>query len=194
MHAYTTNPYERRIVVAVLAIGGFILHQILEGPINRFSEWAGFPFSVPTAFAIFGALYWGFSRWAWRPLAWWGILSIRDLNGVWAGSLSSSYHNFEEELDFKLDIDQTWDKISISGSAGDSSSYSLSASFTNGRPGLRLDYLYQNEPDATAQEGMEIHKGAAMLSLSKDKNTLEGQYFNGRGRDNFGHMEVTRES
>jgi hypothetical protein len=39
---------------------------------------------------------------------------------------------------------------------------------------------------------MSIHRGTVRLVFDEKKNTLEGEYYSGRGRQNFGSLYFVR--
>jgi hypothetical protein len=74
-----------------------------------------------------------------------------------------------------------------------SSSHSESASIVIDTPeGKYLSYQYINDPKSNAVETMSIHRGTVRLIFDEKKNTLEGEYYSGRGRQNFGSLSFKR--
>jgi len=68
-------------------------------------------------------------------------------------------------------------------------SHSESASIVINAPeGKYLNYQYINDPKSNAVETMSTHRGTARLIFDEKKNTLEGEYYSGRGRQNFGSL------
>lgn len=54
-------------------------------------------------------------------------------------------------------------------------------------------YEYRNDPKADANQGMQSHVGTVQFTVDLEKDvTLEGSYYNGRGRETFGRIEVKR--
>jgi hypothetical protein len=45
-----------------------------------------------------------------------------------------------------------------------------------------------------SQKTMSTHKGTVKLFFDETKNTLEGEYYSGRDRQNFGSLYFGRES
>ena len=63
----------------------------------------------------------------------------------------------------------------------------ISGSFSNDNTTFpQFTYEYMNQPKNHAPESMNIHYG--MASIWIDAKTLKGEFFNGRGRNNFGYF------
>jgi len=64
----------------------------------------------------------------------------------------------------------------------------------NVTPGVSegLIYEYINEPCGDAAETMHAHRGIAFLRLSGGGEQLEGGYYSGRGRTNYGTIQLRR--
>jgi len=76
-------------------------------------------------------------------------------------------------------------------SAG-SISQSLVAALQVGTPeGTVLSSQYRNEPKPGALATMQIHYGTARLAL-RDAAVLEGEYYSGRGRQNYGAIRIEK--
>ena len=90
-----------------------------------------------------------------------------------------------------ISIIQKWSKILVRFETEQSRSYSVSGTLkVNDIINPELSYLYMNQPKSFAPKSMEIHKGTSTLEL-KD-NVLEGEYYTGRGRRNFGSVRLTK--
>jgi hypothetical protein len=116
-----------------------------------------------------------------------------NLIGEWSGTLKSSFDNHASEVKVTLKIFQDWTKIKILMTTEQSSSHSESASIViDASEGKYLSYQYINEPKSNAVETMNIHRGTVRLVFDEKKNTLEGEYYSGRGRQNFGSLYFVR--
>jgi hypothetical protein len=96
-----------------------------------------------------------------------------------------------------LYIDQTWRKISVHLSTADSESDSTGATIlTKEGRWPSLTYQYANEPDVDTEDSMMSHNGTADLSLKQngEQNVLEGFYYTGPSRKNYGEMRFKRQS
>jgi hypothetical protein len=94
-----------------------------------------------------------------------------------------------------LFVHQTWSKIVCEFQTDSSVSYSRLASL-NVTPGPSegLVYEYTNDPRSDAAETMHAHRGFAFLRMTADRRRLEGDYYTGRDRANYGTMQLRRVS
>lgn len=135
-----------------------------------------------------------FNKYIWRCRIFQAMLGVPDLNGVWAckGFTKDNDGNVTYEWDATVTINQTWEKIRVYLTTGQSSSRSKSASLVKepGR-GYVLMYSYQNEPRIGEPE-LRSHVGYCELQLDEDLKIAEGDYFNNKGRITFGRMKLAR--
>lgn len=74
-----------------------------------------------------------------------------------------------------------------------SSSCSETASIVIDAPeGDYLSYQYVNEPKSNAVRTMSIHRGTVRLLFDERKNSLGGEYYSGRDRQNFGSLNFKK--
>jgi len=84
-------------------------------------------------------------------------------------------------------------KISICLETQHSKSRSLSASIlVEDSNEIVLNYEYLNEPKPKARPSMNIHRGTTRLILSSDFRELDGDYYSGRGRQNYGSLKFKK--
>ena len=149
--------------------------------------------SLPSFAGCYSVLHWLFDRYGWglgllRKIK---FIQVPDLNGKWEGEVESSYSQDARVYQVSVFIMQRWTKILVRLEADRSHSRSISASLRNGdllNP--ELSYQYINEPKPNAPSTMEIHRGTATLELVG--STLEGGYYTGRGRGQFGTIKLKR--
>jgi len=55
-----------------------------------------------------------------------------------------------------------------------------------------LVYEYANDPRPDATVTMHAHRGLAFLRLSVDGKQMQGDYYTGRDRANYGSMQLRR--
>lgn len=191
MNSYVPN--NRRGVISVLLVVSIGLVGAINAVLNTVDfefQWIVNPFSVA---GIFGLLYFMFDRFIWKChlLRRLDIVTIPDLNGVWRGEIESSYDQGSRSLQASVVISQRWSKILIELETEESHSKSIAASFlTSCSSSPELVYAYVNEPKPKAQESMEMHKGTARLAFTGQ--SLEGDYYTGRGRRTIGSIRLTR--
>ncbi len=129
--------------------------------------------------------------WPFSSLQW---FDIPNLNGTWVVTIKSSYNEFGDPNRANAIIRQTASKIGILLDTDTSSSYSISASIirTERHDSFELIYEYINKPKPDAKETMNIHAGSVWLRIFENLQRLEGEYYSGRGRQNFGSVEFIR--
>lgn len=118
-----------------------------------------------------------FNKWAWR----WKLLrwthSIPILAQEYSGIFTSDYD--QKERTGALTINQTFLSINIQLRTSESSSRSLTASFSCLNGVQYLIYTYQNDPRGEIQDQSPMHYGTAILDVTNSLK-LEGNYFTGR--------------
>lgn len=195
MHFYITDSVERERVPLYIAFISLLLAWALN-KVNGFM-----PFTLPwwidapSVIGFYSLLYTIFNSylWRWQILGKMGIVKIPNLNGTWNGYVTSSFDEHAIRYDATIRIIQNWTKISIILETNYSKSTSLIATIVTKDPsGIVLSYEYLNEPKADAKNTMHAHRGTASLTLRPDGNTLEGEYYTGRDRQNFGILRFER--
>lgn len=213
MHTYSTDNDNRPFVYgfigivsyfAVLGLGWFtkILSAALPVVAGLTISWGlGFT-ALSTAFSQYG---WqtSFARTI-------GACKVPDFNGEWSGYMKTSYEGsipdqaLHETNDPAADmqgvaatlrIKQTWRKISIHLETRNSKSDSTGATvLTEDGQWPSLSYQYENDPDPDSKSSMTRHYGTADLALKTigDGDVLEGFYYTGPGRENYGEMYFER--
>ena len=150
-----------------------------------------FPLNA-TTFYFLG--HWAFDTWMWRSTIFQKMMGVPDLNGDWIckGETKDDKGNVTYTWSATVTISQTWEKIRIYLTTGQSSSRSKSASLLK-EPGIGyvLMYSYQNEPRIGEPE-LRAHGGYCELKLNEQLTVAEGDYFNNKGRVTFGRMKLER--
>ncbi|MFZ5803285.1 MAG: hypothetical protein ACOY7U_00375 [Acidobacteriota bacterium] len=193
MHQYATDSQERRNVImgiALLSVAlAFGLHRFAEAVSYEIPWWI----DAPSIWGISGTLYAFFDKWLWRHclLRKVGVVRVPDLGGKWRGR---GFTSFEEgkPYEVELEIRQTWTRLSVHLETAQSISRSLTASLSVNEPeGPVLTYEYRNEPKPNAPPSMHSHRGTAVLRL-RNNDCLEGEYYSGRDRQNYGSLRLKR--
>jgi hypothetical protein len=120
---------------------------------------------------------------------------LRGLAGTWTGHVISSFDEHQCQHEVRLTILQSWTGIRMCLRTQQSESHSLLATILTEYPeGPLLSYEYLNEPKATAGATLHPHRGTARLTMRKDgwHLVLDGDYYTGRGRQNYGVLYLTR--
>jgi len=156
------------------------------------------PFFVelPSMPAVYALLFYLFDKYFWK----WGIfrkfkiIIAEDLSGEWEGISKSSYDNFKADTKIILKIGQTATKIKINGVFDSSKSVSFNESFAYSEVdnNVALFYFYRNEPNCDAEKTMAMHEGCVKLVYDKAKKSMEGSYYSGRDRNNYGTIKVSK--
>jgi len=199
MHPYATDSHERKtvpLILAMLAIGSaYGLSWLLGVTSLQDKLWW---LEIPSVLGFYGFLWWLFDRciWKWKLLRTVGLVRVPDFNGRWRGHGISSYLREDgnrAEFDFQLEIGQEWTRLHVRMETAESASDSLIGAIVVG-DGRRatLSYEYESHPRASAVETMQIHRGSARLERVNDDDSLEGEYYTGRGRQNYGEMKLQR--
>lgn len=148
---------------------------------------------VSLAATVIGTVLLAVANWIWRGV--WRRLPILnrvffpDLNGVWEGTLQTTWVDPETKatpgpIPTRITIRQGIVAISIRQKTAESTSYSGTV-VPEAQPEAdryRLWYSYSNQPRREVSHRSEQHEGAAWLELSlgEDPEELTGQYFTSR--------------
>lgn len=145
---------------------------------------------LPSMGGIDAVLNWLFNKRLWKLKLINKILNIPNLNGVWIiqGENTAGY-----TYSGKLNVYQTFTKISIKGSFYNSKSENHETFISCNSDEIRLSYNYINEPKK--KEGtMGIHHGFAVITFENCLNKATAKYFNDVFRETFGTWEINREN
>jgi len=190
MHPYATDSNERQMItfgLAVLAIGIAWALFRLFALVNFTVPWW---LDAPSTMGIFGLFYTAFDKALWRQ-GWVrriGLVKVPDLEGRWQGHVRSSFDQNSREHEVSVRIKQSWTRISLVLESTNSASKTLVGSLQVDTPdGSVLSYQYRNEPKPDALGTMQIHYGTARLVL-RDAVVLDGDYYSGRGRQQYGSI------
>ena len=189
MHSYDVEGRGR--IYAGLAVLSVVLVWLLDVGLDAISIGSPWWLSAPSVAGVYAALFWFFDRylWRWGPLHKLGILSVPDLNGHWIGTVDSSHGEDDTKVKVSATITQRWSAILIVLTTEESQSRSQVATLRVTdieRP--ELTYTYLSEPQSRAPEPMQTHRGTCTLRLTGD--TLEGNYYTGRGRGTVGELKI----
>ena len=196
MHQYSTDKTNRERVIYVLVIVSVALSHMLKvlfsgtctllsNMIGNASSLAVFAETIQSAELIpniigVPVVYWilskVFDKWLWKTRLMKMILKIPDLNGVWKGTLHSSYDEMDYEM--VLEIKQTWNRIQCTSKFKSSQSYSnVAALYSKGPEGDILYFGFHNQSNVV-EIGNQQYDGYNILRLGGDE--LCGKYFNDR--------------
>ncbi|WP_330543774.1 pancortin-3 [Aeromonas hydrophila] len=197
MHDYAVFGHSRATIGRYLGTTSVILTGLISSIMLWVSQFDGLTFmatvTISTA-ALYFTLHWLFNNHAWKiPL-----FKIPDLNGVWlvrGETLSEEDGVVKYNWEAEIDIEQTWEKVSINLKTKQSSSESYTATLakkSGTRGGWILHYSYSNSPDASQFHELNSHRGYCEVIFDKELTSGEAAYFNSNGRRTFGKMYLTR--
>jgi hypothetical protein len=182
-------------IVALITLSVFVAY-LLDITFKEFGITIPFYIEVPSVSGIYVALFTYFNNVAWKnPLFQkLGILIADDLNGSWVGTIKSSHDKFKSDIYAKLIIEQSATKIKIYGQFNESKSVSIHENFGSCEVDnkVALFYFFRNEPEYDAVETMSMHEGSAKLIYDKKTNSLKGNYYSGRDRNNYGMISLKK--
>ena len=198
MHDYAVFGHSRTTIGRYLGTASVILTGFISSIMLWLSQFDGLMFmataTISTA-ALYFILHWIFNNLAWKI----PFFKIPDLNGVWlvrGETLSEEDGVVKYNWEAEIDIEQTWEKISINLKTRQSSSESYTATLakkSGTRGGWILHYSYSNSPDASQFHELNSHRGYCEVIFNKCLTSGEAAYFNSNGRRTFGKMYLTRD-
>lgn len=195
MHSYTTDSSERKFILLYIAgasvFAAWVLNRVLGAMQITLPWWI----DAPSVIGFYGLFHVIFNKyiWRWRILRPTGVVKVPNLNGTWNGYVASSFDRHATKHNATLRILQNWTQISVILETNYSKSRSLIAAIIVEDPsGTVLSYEYLNEPVPNAKYTMHIHRGTARLTMQSDGRVLEGEYYTGRDRQNFGILRFER--
>lgn len=191
MHAYASDSEDRRLAPWIIAICSIGVAFVYAAVSQRFQISLPWWCETPSIMLVYGLSHWAYDSWLWkRKFLGFALSKIPDCGGTWFGELTSS-HDRGTKFEGTLLVHQTWTHILVEFRTDSSLSFSRMAAL-NVTPGASqgLIYEYTNTPRVDATETMHAHRGFVFLRLSTDGRWLEGDYYTGRDRTNFGTMRL----
>lgn len=144
---------------------------------------------IGEAISVAAIIMAAFNKWAWR---WKGLRWLHNmpiLAKKYKAEFISDYDNAKRSGTIK--IDQTFLSVAVQLNTDESSSRSLTASFSIVQGVPYLIYTYQNDSRAEIQDRSPIHYGTAMLNVTNSEQ-VEGNYFTGRKSRGSMKLETAR--
>jgi len=186
-HQYSGDSSDRRLIHVYLTIMAVLFSYLLYWISKNFTLSIPWWFDAPAIFGFYGFLYVWFKKVLWKNRTIRFLLSIKtpNWNGEYSCILKTSYDDFESEKQVLIKIIQDWDLILVKVESENSTSNSLAGSFSLNETAVpKFTYEYYNKPHNSAPGTMNIHYGMASIYIVSGK--LKGEFFNGRGRNNYG--------
>jgi hypothetical protein len=195
MHPYSTNTPIHPRLLAALAILCVTLSGVVAYLISLLNKFAGLGLGGVSAMTLFGGFYWLFDKHLWKHQRLARHLLVPNLNGSWSvAGKRITLDGSPEPLEWTatIRIEQSWSRIVVVQSRGQSGSASIAASLYHS-PGMgyRLIYHYDNTPKG--DEDLGRHFGLCDLCFDEDLQRAEGTYFTDRDRQTTGTMILARQ-
>jgi len=193
MHPYSLDTPERKTIPLLLAVVAIMAAWTLNVILVRLQLTVPWWLDAPSVMGFYGLFYGFFDArlWRWSFLRSIRLVKVPVLAGQWVGTCKSSFNNHSQQFDIEANIRQAWTSIQVSLVAAESRSHSIVGSISlDTSAGPTLSYQYQSEPRSDSPTTMQIHYGTTTLAIGPD--TLEGEYYSGRGRQNTGSISLRR--
>ena len=137
-----------------------------------------------------------FKKWLWKIKFVQNITGIKNIQGIWTGTLISNYDNKEHKIE-KVIIKQSFDKYKIVLETKESKSYSeINEIVVNEFNRMELQYLYKNEAPVNLRQKNPMHFGVSNIEYKNEK--LIGTYWTDReiddGKNTRGTMKLKKDN
>lgn len=156
-------------------------------------EYLGILSSQITVATIFAFISWLFNKYLWQIPCINKLLGVPNLNGIWEGVLKSSFqeNGVHKIIDMKLEIAQTWNRMTCTSIFPSSKSFSdlVCLDFESSH-GIMLKFTYTNHSEDLSSELTQF-AGYNELRLN-DANTLSGTYYTKRTPSTRGTILLVR--
>ena len=156
-------------------------------------EYLGILSSQITVATVFAFISWLFNKYLWQIPCINKFLGVPNLNGIWEGVLESSFqeNGVYKKIDMKLEIEQTWNRMTCTSIFPSSRSFSdLVRLDSESSQGTMLKFTYTNHSEDLSSELTQF-AGYHELRLD-DANTLRGTYYTKRTPRTRGTILLTR--
>jgi len=196
---YNRTHLGRWLFMAAAGLSALLVFVLLSAV--DLADRLGLPVNLPpSALSLLGAgtlylaLYFLFDRYFWKVGFVAKAMKLPDLSGVWRCEGLSRDKSPPVPWFGRVTITQSWDRVRVHLINGTSESNSVAAALqADPVGGHRLMYHYKNQPRQN-NTGLQAHHGFADLAFADDGLSARGEYFNGRGRNTFGDMTLTKET
>jgi len=193
MHTYASDSIDRKAAPFGIAAFAILAAVWCSFALSHLIPSVPWWVKQPTVMMLygFGHLIYDHFIWRWR-IAGCRFSQIPDCGGTWYGEIHSS-HNGGTTNEGMIHVHQTWSKVCVEFESVTSRSFSRMAAL-NVTPGATegLVYEYTNEPRGDAVPTMHAHPGFASHRLAPDGQTMDVDYYTGRGRETYGTMHLRR--
>lgn len=179
-------------IIILLPIINFILFYVLLSNIFDISILDSVGFAITST--LLELLV--FKKWLWKIKFVQNITGIKNIQGIWTGTLISNYDNKEHKIE-KVIIKQSFDKYKIVLETKESKSYSeINEIVVNEFNRMELQYLYKNEAPVNLRQKNPMHFGVSNIEYKDEK--LIGTYWTDReiddGKNTRGTMKLKKDN
>ncbi len=179
-------------IIILLPIINFILFYVLLNNIFDISILDSVGFAITST--LLELLV--FKKWLWKIKFVQNITGIKNIQGIWTGTLISNYDNKEHKIE-KVIIKQSFDKYKIVLETKESKSYSeINEIVVNEFNRMELQYLYKNEAPVNLRQKNPMHFGVSNIEYKDEK--LIGTYWTDReiddGKNTRGTMKLKKDN
>lgn len=208
-HGFSTDqPRRRRVTLFAFGAAGVLIADNLGPAVASLAGYRIFA-NVTISFVLASTIvYFVVTRGLWNV---WPITkaigSPPDLSGEWTGHLYTDTNEYDDEdvvavdelgyglvkMEATLRIRQSWDRILVVLDGPNSTSKSTGATILFDDEPPTLTYNYNNGGDDFHDE-LDHHAGTTTIEYDPETETLEGTYYTGPNRENYGRLVVERAS
>jgi hypothetical protein len=177
-------------ILVIAAITSTILFQI-DHPKNI--DFWFIKDCISMSVTVIGLISVVFSKWLWKFKFFSGwLVLVPDLNGIWRGTIRSTWKGNVDPIATSLSIKQSLFSISCVIKTKESKSQSITCDFVMDEKNQmkQLTYTYLNVPKAIYKDRSQIHYGSTILDI--EDNRLTGDYWT--DRKTTGRIELIIES
>jgi hypothetical protein len=196
MHPYQIDDEVKNsflIVAVLLAVGLAYLFDLILSKFHILIPWW---VESPSILGFYGLIYWLYDKFLWKIKLFQRIdwLYVPNLAGAWDVKVKTSFDGFAQIISGKAIFRQTASKVSISLETDTSESHSIHAALirVDKLRAYELTYNYVNHPKADSTQTMSIHLGTTHVAISDDCKKMDGEYYAGRDRQNYGRISFSR--
>lgn len=194
MHPYASEARNRPALFLAMAAAAIALAYGWSQLASRVGLEVPWWMESPSVLLFYGAFWKAFDLWLWsaRVSRLFGWSAAPDLRGTWNAEVATTYADTPTITFGAAEIRQSSSRLKVSIRWEQSTSYSVAGVVQESPVSApELIYQYVNRPDVDAVETMHMHRGTAWLEL-QSPNKMVGEYFSGRGREQWGRIRLVR--
>lgn len=196
MHQYQTDEGTKNNFLLLAVLLAVLFAYLFSLTIQYFELQLPWWIETPSILGFFGTIYWIYDKYLWKTKLIQNIEWIKtpDISGNWKVEIRTSHDGFGNTVLGKAIIRQSAFRISIALDIETSTSNSILVALLRSEKvsEFELIYTYVNYPKADTLETMSIHLGTTHVAISDNRLEMDGEYYTGRDRGNFGRIVFSR--